>query len=577
MAGGLWRFLLLAASSLVIACSQDAPLPRQVSAATFSNPVISGFAPDPSIVRVGEDFYLVNSSFEYFPGIPIYHSRDLVNWELLAYALHDPSQVDLADIGSSGGVHASTIRYHDGTFFVITTNVVEGATINFIVTAKDPRGPWSAPYVLDGAPGIDPSLYFDDDGRAWYVGNHIPPDPHFPGQAEIWLQELDLGSMQLTGERHFLWRGCCQGVWAEGPHIYKKDGYYYLLISEGGTSVEHALSVAISKSITGPYQNNPRNPVLTHRHISYDYPISGVGHADLVELQDGRWYAVALGWRLIDGRHGTLGRETFLLPLIWETEPHAWKAEKLTFPVFSPATGRIELSFPLPMAGIKQQARETFFDDFDARQLGPEWNFRRTPVQRYWSLKDQPGALRLRLQPGTIAEKSQYSFIGIRQRDFEFEALAAMRFTPVGGNDEAGLTLIQNDRSAIVLTASKAAAGMEVNLYRLFDGAREQLAGLGVKDGTLYFKVTGNYLDYSFYVSDDNETWQTVLEHVDGTSLSPAVIPGYNYTGVYVGLYATSNGEPAKGHADFEFFQYSPTATHRDAWYLRQMQNAPNN
>ena len=190
------------------------------------------------------------------------------------------------------------------------------------MTADDPAGPWSAPHVLEGAPGIDPSLFFDDDGRTWYVGNHVPPDPEFDGQAEIWLQELDLERMKLIGDKHYLWRGCCGGVWAEGPHIYKRDGYYYLLISEGGTSYDHALSVAISKDITGPYQNNPRNPVLSHRQLSYDHPITGVGHADLVELQDGRWYAVALGWRLIDGVHGILGRETFLLPVTWESEPH---------------------------------------------------------------------------------------------------------------------------------------------------------------------------------------------------------------------------------------------------------------
>lgn len=279
----------------------------------FSNPIIPGFAPDPSIVRVDDDFYLVNSTFEYFPGIPIYHSRDLVNWELISYALNDPGKIELERIKSSDGIHASTIRYHDGTFYIITTNNVNGKLVNFIVTATDPRGPWSAPNVLEGAPGIDPSLFFDDDGRVWYVGNHIPPDPEFPGQAEIWLQEVDIEAMALIGERYYLWRGCCGGVWAEGPHIYKKGGYYYLLISEGGTAYEHALSVAISREIAGPYQNNPRNPVLSHRQLSYDHPITGVGHADLVELADGRWYAVALGWRLVDGKHGILGRELSLI------------------------------------------------------------------------------------------------------------------------------------------------------------------------------------------------------------------------------------------------------------------------
>ena len=255
---------------LLTAGPVQAEVAREPGRATFSNPVISGFAPDPSICRSGDDYYLVNSSFEYFPGIPVYHSRDLVNWTLIGYALNRSDQADLAGVKSSDGIHASTIRCHQGRFYVITTNNIDGRLVNFVVTADDPAGRWSEPRVIEGAPGIDPSLFFDDDGRAWYVGNHVPADPQFEGQAEIWLQELDQEKMALVGERHYLWRGCCGGVWAEGPHIYKRNGYYYLLISEGGTSYDHALSIAISKEITGPYQNNPRNPVLSHRQLSYD-------------------------------------------------------------------------------------------------------------------------------------------------------------------------------------------------------------------------------------------------------------------------------------------------------------------
>ena len=268
-AARLFAITLLLLVSLPVGAETVAP------PGTFSNPVIPGFAPDPSVVRVDDDFYLINSTFEYFPGIPIYHSRDLVNWELISHALHDPSQVDLDSVASGSGIHASTIRFHDGTFYIITTNNIDGELVNFIVTAEDPRGPWSKAHVLEGAPGIDPSLLFDDDGKVWYVGNHAPPDPAFVGEMEIWLQEVDIDAMALTGERYFLWRGCCQGAWAEGPHIYKKDGFYYLLISEGGTAYEHAMSVAISKDIRGPYQNNPRNPVLSHRQMSYDVPITG--------------------------------------------------------------------------------------------------------------------------------------------------------------------------------------------------------------------------------------------------------------------------------------------------------------
>ncbi len=542
--------------------------------ATFSNPVISGFAPDPSIIRVGDDFYLANSSFEYFPGIPIYHSVDLVNWSLIGHALHEAAQVDLQSVDSSGGVHAPTLRYHGGTYYVIVSNIVDGAPINFIVTATDPRGPWSHAYVLKDAPGIDPSLFFDDDGRVWYTGNWLPPDPEFPGQAEIWLQELDLDRMRLVGDKHYLWRGCCQGAWAEGPHLYKKDGYYYLLLSEGGTSYEHALSVAIAKSITGPYRNNPRNPILTHRQLSYEHPITGVGHADLVELDDGRWYAAALGWRLIDGSHGILGRETFLVPVVWETERHAWKDERLAFPVVSPDTGKIELRHPLPFDDAAQSAHEGFEDDFTAAELGLEWNFRRTPKRSFVSLTDNPGALRLYLAPAEIAENEQYSFVGIRQRHFQFEAATAMTFTAGRPTEEAGLVVIQNDRSAYVMTLGRSAAGTELRLYHA-PRNDDVLARRAIDADRVHLKVAGDYLAYDFLYSLDGETWSALAEEVDGTLLSPAMIGGFNYTGVYIGLYGSSHGAPTDAYADVEWFRYRPTAPSGDDWYHRQLARRP--
>lgn len=564
------RLILIAVGLLALpACERAADVPANGPADSFSNPIIPGFAPDPSIVRVDDDFYLVNSSFEYYPGIPVYHSSDLVNWELISYALHDPAQAELGHIKSSDGIHASTIRHHDGLFYVITTNNVDGELVNFILTASDPRGPWSAPFVLEDAPGIDPSLFFDDDGRAWYVGNHVPPDPEFEGQAEIWLQELALEHMQLSGERFYLWRGCCHGVWAEGPHIYKKDGYYYLLISEGGTAYEHALSVAISKDITGPYQNNPRNPVLTHRQLSYDFPITGVGHADLVELADGRWYAVALGWRLVDGRHGILGRETFLVPVAWETEHYWWKDEKLTFPVFSPRTGRIELHFPLPIAGTLQRRSSGFVDEFDGDRLGLEWNFRRTPQKTFWSLTEKPGALRLHLQSGALGEREQYSFVGVRQRHFDFTATSKMTFAPAA-SEEAGLSVIQNDKSAYRLTLLRHGAGNRLRLVLSLYGAENVLAERAYAGDTVYLKVTADYLAYDFYFSADGNDWSLLLADVDGTALSPYFLRGYNYTGAYVGLYASANGTASDNYADFAIFSYASNPETRDDWYYRQ-------
>ena len=559
--------LLLAACQFLVGCEvevTESTEPEQPP--TFSNPIIPGFAPDPSIVRVGEDFWLINSTFEYFPGIPIYHSTDLVNWELVNYALTRPSQADLAAIKSSDGIHASTIRHHDGTYYIITTNNIDGNMVNFFVTTDDPRGEWSEARVLEGAPGIDPSLFFDDDGRAWYVGNWIPPDPEFEGQAEIWLQEVDIEASRLIGERHYLWRGCCGGVWAEGPHIYKRDGWYYLLISEGGTSFDHAMAIATAPDITGPYVSNARNPVLTHRHLSYDYPISGVGHADLVELEDGRWYSVALGWRLVDGQYGILGRESFLVPVVWEQEPYPWKEHQHWWPVFSPESGRVELEFPTPFGSAAKKADYALREDFDDEELSLEWNFRRTPATGFLNIDTAAGQLHLQLLPTAVGERQQYAFTGIRQRHFEFEAMTSFELQTEEQGAEAGMALIMNDRSALLFTLF---ADGELRLVHNVDGKEEVLASAAYEGDYVHLKVIADYLDLGFHYSADGADWQTLAMSVDGSVLAPERIGGYNYTGVYVGLYGSANGG-GEGRALYDFFEYRPTATDADNWFIRQ-------
>ena len=219
------------------------------------NPILPGFYPDPSICRVNDDYYLVTSTFAYFPGVPIFHSRDLVHWNQIGNILERKEQLPLVNAETSEGIFAPTLRYHDGTFYMITTNVTPTNDINnFIVTATDPAGPWSDPYPLDSA-GIDPSLFFDDDGKCYYCGtqNRREGSRYF-GDNEIYIQELDLNTMKLVGESYPAWHGALRGVeWPEGPHIYKKDGYYYLLISEAGTGHNHAVSIARSKSLTEPF------------------------------------------------------------------------------------------------------------------------------------------------------------------------------------------------------------------------------------------------------------------------------------------------------------------------------------
>jgi len=518
---------------------------------TYRNPIIPGFAPDPSICRVGDDFYLINSTFEYFPGIPIYHSRDLVNWELIANALYSVNQnVNMDSINSSAGIHAPTIRYYGGLFYIITTNNLNGEMINFILTAEDPKGPWSKAYILKDAPGIDPSLFFDDDEKVWYTGSSVPPDPEFDGQSEIWMQELDLNKMQLMGEKYYLTRGFSNGTWAEGPHIYKYGDYYYLMISEGGTLHNHAVTIAVSKIITGPYIANARNPILTHRHLSLDHPIIAVGHGDLVQIKENDWYMVALGFRPIEKKYKNLGRETFLIPVIWETEPYWWKDEKISWPVCSPKTGKVEFEYPVPFPGTIQLKTNEFYDNFDDTELNLEWNFRRTPTAPFHSFNEKKGFLRIYLKEGFIAEQSQYSFVGIRQRHFQMEAKSKMEFNPAG-NEEAGMTVIQNDRSAYVMSLMDG----KIQLHHFFHGTDSLLASHSYKKSTVFWNVSADYLDYDFSYSQDGKNWVLLFNNADGSKLSPES-SGWTYTGVYIGLYGSSNNSTSTNYADFDWFQY---------------------
>ncbi|MFQ9094250.1 MAG: glycoside hydrolase family 43 protein [Ruminococcus sp.] len=263
----------------------------------YQNPILPGFHPDPSICRVGDDFYLVTSSFEYFPGLPIYHSRDLVHWEQIGHCLTRDSQVHLVTGAPNClNIYAPTIRYHDGLFYVIVTNVTGDNHGNFIITAKDPAGEWSDPIALP-FPGIDPSLFFDEDGKVYYLGT----------DGGIYLSEMDITTGAAIGETHRLWQGTANNP--EGPHLYKIDGMYYLLLAQGGTELCHMAVLARSESILGPYEPCPHNPVLTN--IGQSLAIKAAGHADLVEDAEGNWWAVCLGIRPLayPFRHN-LGRET---------------------------------------------------------------------------------------------------------------------------------------------------------------------------------------------------------------------------------------------------------------------------
>ncbi len=512
---------------------------------TFRNPILSGFYPDPSICRVGDDYYLVTSTFEYFPGLPIFHSRDLVHWRQIGHVLDRPSQLPLDGVRPSGGLYAPTIRYSQGVFYVINT-LVDGTVQsgNFIVTATDPAGPWSEPTWLDNAPGADPSLFFDDDGRVWYTGNRMAQYSQFEGHTEIWLQELDLATLSLIGEPRVIWDGAVRGaVWAESSHIYKIEGRYYLLAAEGGTAHHHAVCVARSDTVTGPYEGNRGNPILTHRHLGLDYPIVGTGHADLVQTQTGEWWVVLLAMRPYGGYYYNLGRETFLAPVRWED---GW-------PIVSPGLGRVEFTYPAPNLLEHDWPTAPARDEFDQPTLAPQWFFLRTPREDFWSLSDRSGYLRLHLRPQHLSELANPSFVGRRQQHIHFSAQALMEFTPHAENECAGLVLIQNNHFHFRLVVTRTDQTV-IRLIKRASGVEEILAEQPINGGRCSLKVEAHEQAYNFYVADQLERWQPVAEGVDGRLLSTPVAGGF--VGAVIALYASSNGEASANYADFDWFEY---------------------
>ena len=426
--------------------------------------------------------------------------------------------MNLLDVQSNGGIHAPTIRYHDSTFYIITTNVYQPPKkdeptqfINFIITAKQPEGPWSDPIIIKGAPGIDPDIFFDDDGKIWYTGTHAPDNPNFQGEGEIWMQELDPTSFQLLGKRHYLWRGACQGTWAEGPHIYKKDGWYYLLIAEGGTHFNHAVMVAASKNITGPYKPNDRNPILTTRHMSYDYWVNSTGHADIIELPNGEWKMVCLGIRNEVNRGSNMGRETMLLPVTWEQEPFEWKEVKYTWPVCTSLTGKLEQNQPYPLARNTKYNNVYFQDDFNNDELGMHWTSRRVPKENAIDLNLQPGFLRMKYLPQTIGERKTYNFIGIKQQESQFELVTSMQFNNKLNGEEAGFCLMQKDDNYILFDVKREdnenVLQLVIKPYDKEAYIKKDLV-LNKKTKQLELKITANKEHYNYYYRlKSNDIW----------------------------------------------------------------------
>ncbi len=507
----------------------------------FKNPILPGFYPDPTICRAGQDFYLATSSFEYFPGVPLFHSRDLVHWRQLGHVLTRRSQLQLDSVASSGGIYAPTLRYHQGTFYLITSHIGGGG--NFIVTATDPAGPWSDPMWL-GDCGIDPSLLFDGDD-VYYTRNGPGPDRDHP---LLYQARLDLQTGRLTEEPRPIWAGT-GGIWPEGSHLYKRGGFYYLMHAEGGTSYGHREVVARSRSAWGPFQPALRNPILGHERRR-GHAIQATGHADLVTLPDGSLWAVMLGVRPQGGRYHHLGRETFLAPARWDEE--GW-------PVIG-QEGHIEELMsapPLPHFDVPQpQVREDFCSD----QLSHVWNFVRNPRQEHWSVTERPGFLRLWGAAETIGDAAPIALLGRRQQHFEVTARARLLFEPAQA-EEAGLVVRANERFYYALLVRRVAGrggGREAVLVAGFRGKARCVARVPLEEGPVLLEMQGTPNRYIFRAGGEGSDLLELDERPARALAAETVMAtGQNYfTGAYLCMYASGAGQPATNPADFDWFDY---------------------
>ncbi len=546
----------------------------------IQNPIIPGFYPDPSICRVGNDYYIANSSFSFFPGIPLFHSRDLAHWECIGYALNDPKQLRLNPEGTSGGLFAPTIRYHEGLFYVIVGNMTTGE--NILVTAEDPRGPWSDVHLIDGVGG-DPSLFWDEDGTCWCSYSKMGGP-----NGGIVNRQLDLTTFQLVGEEYYLWNGNAYDAHSpESSHIYKKDGWYYLLIAEGGTEHYHATTIARSKNLNGPYKNYRGNPILSHGHLSMYHEIVNIGHSDFVETQNGEWYMVSLASRPYGGYHKNLGRETFIMPVIWES---GW-------PIVSPLTGKCEMQYPAPDLPEFPVAPLAVVDDFDAPQLSWQWNTLGTPVNDVYRIEDSHLIIRTVETPvenwtqhafGAFPEDPEerqklfekmmaqrknaksyaLGFVGRRQQHFSYTAAAQMEFEPKTDSDTAGLMIVQHNMNQLRIEVAKDGDQTVCRVVKFYNVLPHAMMGdvipemdvekglyskvlgcVAIKGSAVELRIEARGQSNSFYVND-----LPVAENVDGSFMGSETCGGF--IGAYIAMFATGSGKEVDNEAAFDWFGY---------------------
>lgn len=499
----------------------------------YRNPILSGYYPDPSITRVGDDYYLVNSSFAHYPGIPVFKSRDLTNWVQIGNAIDRPGQLDFTGLAVSRGVFAPDISWHDGLFYIVNTCV--GCKGNFVITARNPAGPWSDPIWLPFE-GIDPSLYWEGD-RAYIVNNRAPDEPsRYEGHRAIWVQEFDWRTGKMVGESTQIINGgvdiARKPVWIEGPHLFRKDGYYYLIAAEGGTSVNHSQVVFRSKSLRGPFVPYEGNPILTQRDLdpARPHPIGSAGHAKFVQTRNGDWWATFLAVRPYRDDFYNIGRETFLLPVEWRGGwPHMLDAGKpIPFVHARPALPA-DATVDMPLSGDF-----AYGDEFDGDRLSMQWIGIRTPKQPFHRVAD--GALQLESGAALGDIDGAPAFIGRRQQHAIATISTVLRHSPERDGDRAGLAAVQNDDALLFFGITRIGGRNCIALYTR-DGSHAEtlvasapLAASGPV--TLTIRANGGEMGFDYVAGGRS---RTLFDKLDARLLSTERADGF--VGTVVGPY----------------------------------------
>lgn len=516
-----------------------------LQAGEFYNPILQGCYPDPAITRKGDDYFLVCSSFAMFPGVPIFHSKDLVNWKQIGHVLDRTSQLKVHDTGISAGVYAPAIKYNpnNDTFYMITTQFAGGFG-NIIVKTKDPFKGWSDPVKLNFE-GIDPSIFFDDDGKAYVVHNDAPDKGKalYEGHRVIKIWEYDVENDQvIAGTDRIIVNGgvdlAKKPIWIEAPHLYKKDGRYYLMCAEGGTGDWHSEVIFVSDTPKGPYTPAPNNPILSQRYLNPNrgYNVDWAGHADLVETPDGKYYGVFLAIRPNGKGRVNIGRETFILPVDWSGE----------FPVFENGLIPMEPKLRLPEGVENKTGKEgyfpngnfTFTENFTSSPLDYRWIGLRGPREEFVSVLKE-GGLQITPFPVTIKEVKPTSTLFHRQQHSNFSFTTTLKYAPKSEKDLAGITCVQSERFNYVFGLTKKDKDFYLVLERTERGVSKVLASTKVElKGSVRLQVKGAGDDYEFSYSTDGDRFVRLGGMVSGDILSTNVAGGF--TSCLLGLYATS-------------------------------------